>query len=508
MKIFLTTVVFLVACFSLLTGQVYFNNFYGDPNFSEAGMDIDLVPQGYIISGQTIDSIGYKYELRKIDTIGNEIWAKGYYSPGYSMAFGSGNNLLQEASGGFAVCGSLYELSTGKYSAWFMRFNQNGDTLFSRMYQDTADVRLSKCIQQNDGGFILGGGKKEFDGVFANFDFFLMKVDSLGNLLWKNQYHWSPVNYFEFMVDLVQDMNGDILMCGNSDHWADDVYLVKTDCMGNFLWNKFVGAGNYSERAHTIRVIPDGNIIIAGSGKSSSQSNYRGMVIKTDSAGNLIWKKTFARNENENELSFSIVALEDGKLIAPGLSMNDNGEIDGWIIKLDENGDSLWSRFYSPRGPNSSSYIYDLESTSDHGFITCGFFIESGVPSDFWVMKMDSVGCLQPYCGAPFVNQDQIGVGTLNPEFIDLIEEPLLSEFLVFPIPTSDQLNIRIPESISEVDLQIQIRDQLGREVIPPNSLFHGSNSIYIGKFPEGIYFVFITKGDQLKLIKKVSLLK
>ena len=97
----------------------------------------------------------------------------------------------------------------------------------------------------------------------------------------------------DFGYSMVQTSDGGYIIAGftNSSgdysHWNVDTYLVKTDSIGNLLWEKtFVGySGDW---ASSIKQTADGGYIVAG----TTNYPYDIQLMKLDSGGNIVWKKT------------------------------------------------------------------------------------------------------------------------------------------------------------------------------------------------------------------------
>ena len=105
-------------------------------------------------------------------------------------------------------------------------------------------------------------------------------------------------------------------------------------------------------------------------------------IMKTDDIGNVIWSRTYS------EGSFNqIVETTDGCFVVIGKSATSTGIL---ILKLDANGDSLWSNTFSAF---STSTGMDFHETSDQGFIISGFAYEDANGQYYtYVIKTDSQG--------------------------------------------------------------------------------------------------------------------
>jgi len=122
-----------------------------------------------------------------------------------------------------------------------------------------------------------------------------------------------------------------------------------------------------------------GNFFLAGYSLFHSPTNhYLIVIIKINSLGDTIWKKTYGRNGYK---ATSIASTNDGGCIITGST------VEAFSIKLDRNGNILWERYYGGYGVQCSKII----KTSDKGYIACGIInLEDG-----YIFKIDSLGVLQ-----------------------------------------------------------------------------------------------------------------
>jgi hypothetical protein len=104
-------------------------------------------------------------------------------------------------------------------------------------------------------------------------------------------------------------------------------------------------------------------------------------IIKLDTTGNKEWGKTFGGFESD--ISFSIQQTKDeGYIVAGTTSSYGKGYPSIWIIKLDNKGDSLWTRIYEGTVVSSAQAI---RQTSDGGYIVAGKGNEN-------ILKLDKNG--------------------------------------------------------------------------------------------------------------------
>jgi len=167
-----------------------------------------------------------------------------------------------------------------------------------------------------------------------------------------------------------------------------DLWLIKTDSLGNVVWEKTLG-GFGREFGFSVQETDDGGYIITGAKKPSWFANYDLWILKTDSNGNIEWEKLFG--ESKEDLGFSVCQTTDGGYIAVGYKSFSLGK-KLYIVKTNSSGDTVWERLYG--GVNTAEGAF-IQETSDGGYIVTGYYYISskeGPKEDLWLLKLDSSG--------------------------------------------------------------------------------------------------------------------
>ena len=180
-----------------------------------------------------------------------------------------------------------------------------------------------------------------------------------------------------------------------------DPVLIKTDSLGNQEWAKNLG-GPYKDSSPFVTIAHDSNILIGTSYGDTMATPDNPMsrinLIKLDNSGNIIWNRKYGESERSKYLHY-VRILDDGCNISVGSVVRYNPEPDriSWILKTNDDGDSIWYREYiNLAGQQSRNYLYDVIVTTDNGLIACGY-VDPNLPdtgsTDTWVIKLDSIGC-------------------------------------------------------------------------------------------------------------------
>lgn len=175
------------------------------------------------------------------------------------------------------------------------------------------------------------------------------------------------------------------------------------------IWEQGFGGSN-DDRAMDIIETPDGGLLTVGYSNSFDGDidiNYGQrdfLVIKTNTEGEALWKKSYGGNGND--YCNSVCIANDGGYIligetwsADGDAVESHGATDFLIIKIDEVGEVIWSKCFGGSNYEGAQSIFP---TSDGNYLIGGFsnsddgdvseHIGSLTYTDFWLIKISGAG--------------------------------------------------------------------------------------------------------------------
>jgi len=374
------------------------------------------------------------YWVVKLNSSGGIQWQKSLGGSDDDVAW----SIFHTTDGGFIVAGqsgsndgdvSGLHGSTYDFDYWVVKLDSSGGIQWQKcLGGSNGDVAFS-ISQANDSGFIVAGDSYSNDGDVSG-------------------HHGSTTNF---------------------DYW-----VVKLDSMGGIQWQKCLG-GSGNDYARSISPNSDGGFIVAGysSSHDGDVSGHHGTpgdysvdywVVKLNSLGGIQWQKCLGGSGNDHACSIS--PSSDGGFIVAGYSSSHDGDVSGWhvgydgwgspyyddwVVKLNSSGDIKWQKCL---GGSNSDKANSGEQTTDGGFILAGCSDSNDGDvsgnhgsGDFWVVK-------------------------LSPE--DGIEEnsssmkPQAFALSTHPNPFNSALTINIDAhvgAIHELPLRIEIFDIAGRRV-------------------------------------------
>jgi hypothetical protein len=213
-----------------------------------------------------------------VDSLGNVIWISPYER---SKDIGL-SNAVRNSNGEFVFVGE----DNYNENSFVVAYTAEGETTWSHTYSEYSQVIFKNITNSMDDNsyFICGGIITNPEHTMG--DGIVMKIDSLGNVLWEKQYDFQR---FDLIVAIKQTFDSGLVFITNTHTlFLDSSYilLTKTDYEGNVLWTRSFGADSY-EYAGSLELTYDSGFLICGYTNSYS-GDARGdvYIIKTDSLGN------------------------------------------------------------------------------------------------------------------------------------------------------------------------------------------------------------------------------
>jgi predicted secreted protein len=365
-------------------GIVEWSKTYGGTGSdSGAGDIIQTSDGGYAISGDTA-SFGAgstDYWLIKTDAAGNMQWNKTY---GGSLAE-SDAAMCQTSDGGFALVGDTKSFGFGGQDVWLVKTDAVGNMEWNRTYGGLANDLGINVAQTSDGGYAVAGYTSSFGA--GGIDFWLIKTDAAGNMQWNRTYGGPGSDY---CFNVVQTSDGGYAVAGPTNSFGAgnyDIWLVKTDAAGNMQWNKTHGGTGMEWMDQMIPTVV-GGYAIAGFTNSFGAGSSDVWLVKTDALGNMEWNKTYGGPGSDNGFHLTQTA-EGGYAIIGSTSSFGAGGNDVWAIQTDVSGNILGNQTFGGTGTDDGRSIIQ---TIDGGYLLAGNTMSFGAGgSDFYVVKIDDI---------------------------------------------------------------------------------------------------------------------
>ena len=251
-------------------------------------------------------------------------------------------------------------------------------------------IDYGNCIEQtSDEGYVFVGAYNRNAYTPWRGDVYLVKTDSLGEEEWHQTY---GVSYNENVGKTIQQTSDDgYIITGYTGYtYHIDGYVIKTDASGNLLWSKTYGGFDYYDSLLSGWETEDGGYIFTGWSQTYSAGSADVWLIKTDSNGNELWNKSYGGSDLDG--GSYVQETTDGGFIVVGstVSFGTNGYSDLWVIKTDGSGNEQWNKTF---GGIDNEEAYCVQQTNDDGYIITGYTASYGAGNgDIWLLKLDESG--------------------------------------------------------------------------------------------------------------------
>ncbi|MBC7861783.1 MAG: T9SS type A sorting domain-containing protein [Bacteroidia bacterium] len=261
-------------------GNVIWSNAYSlsaDTTYLERALCVKPAADGgYIVAGDVYNN-GYDAFLLKLDNAGNTQWSKVFAGTKNDLFY----SVVQTSDGGFAASGETKSFDPNNNpTACLIKTDANGDTLWTKNYETSGTSIAWSLSQTSDGGFIM-----PVSNYGANTDMGLIKTNASGNSMWAKTYGGSGDEYGYCATEL---SGGGYALTGTSFSFNDQVsgnyFLAKVNTMGQLVWAKEYG-GSGVEEAYVVQEKSNGGLSVFGYSDSwyPTSSSF---LVTTDFFGN------------------------------------------------------------------------------------------------------------------------------------------------------------------------------------------------------------------------------
>lgn len=437
--------------------------------------------------------------------------------------------------------------------------NSIGGSYIEELYSLELTLDGGYILAGNSSSNISGDKTEDLRGVS---DFWIVKIDASGNVEWDktiggSDYETSP------QIRVIDD---GYYICGESwsnlsgdktenSKGETDFWVLKLDTSGNIIWQKTIGGSSYDSFTSMV-ITSDGSCVLGGYSESDisgdKNENSKGgndyWIVKLNPSGAIEWDKTI--RGNDADILYSMMQTNDNGFLLTGESWSNIsgdktedslGEADYWIVKLNEGGNIEWENTI---GGNNVDRPYSAIQTSDGGYLVGGFS-KSDISGDknedwrgnfdFWVIKLNSVGIIewQNTIGGSEIDgitsltkavdgsyvlggnsQSNIsGDKTENSRggqdywilkhtaSLGLEENSFLNTITLYPNPVKNTLQLNTQDKTID---QINIYTMTGSKVLQPN-VDSVSPLVDVSSLSAGVYFIQLYSGKNVALKKFIK---
>lgn len=424
-----------------------------------------------------------------------------------------GTCVVQTSDQGYVISAAIQK--EVQVSSLMIKTNPAGDTIQTKPIEGVA----SFFIPTMDGGFLVTGSQ--------NSQLMMLKMNADFNAEWSN----TTGTYGSSGSSVCQTSDSGFCFIGNVGLYpvpSNQIYAVRTDKHGNILWTKVIGGNQIPLSGSSVITSPDGGFIICGTLAQAGTSSA--FLLKLNSIGDSVWTKAYNRSDlsqgctvlqsenngymlvgtddpadetfllylvNTNEqgdtlwtktynclrspMLPSAAKISNGGYIAAGTRNGIADITDVCLIRITENGDTLWTKSV---GTLSDEVTMSVKQTLDDGFVVCGYV--SNLPyqeSAVYLVKTDSLGQYHP---------------------ADIGELPENNGTRLFPNPFKTIINVTANDPVQSVEIFNIHGQSVYAVTYQSKDTYH--ITISLGNQPDGIYLLKIATDKTNKTRKLIKI--
>jgi len=336
---------------------------------------------GYLVVGSSksiVANVTVGWALR-LDSEGNAVWNKTFLE-----GFGTELRYAVNLTDGFLLIGNEF-LTSGDVNGYVARIDNQGMMIWNIIIGGEKLDKLFCGIAIPDGFVVFGLTYSYGNGLSESW---IVKLDLNGNLIWNKAYNQFTGSALRAGV-IAQD--GDYVAAGYMDSKGDgnyDFYLMKFDPNGNIVWNKTYG-GAESEKAYAMAKTDKGYVLVGEIASPTFSTDS--WVLKVNQNGEALWNKTVGGKEADS--ASCITPAKDGGYLVAGFTFSFGaGNRDFWLFKIDDQGQVLFS---CTQGNQGFQEAYSGLEAGDNRYVMVGWTDPMGQPTligkatyDFYVVKL------------------------------------------------------------------------------------------------------------------------
>ena len=383
-------------------GKIIWDNTFGGKKNDIYGSTLVYSNNSIFISGQRL--IKNKFSLRSILTFNSQKKSSelANYRTFIARLNGKGDIVWENDDFEDQKCITPYMTTLGKNiliagqkstpfngsgDAWVISMNKKGEVIWDANFGGRGADGWNYAFVTKDGGYLSVGYTDSYG--FGKNDIWIIKTDFSGEKEWSKVYGGK---LDDFGWGATESVDGGYVITGETFSFGNgqsDIYIFKIDSVGNKVWSNTFG-GLSEDVGYSIVNSDDGGYVIASQTRSYGKGGNDGMIVKFDSLGTKKWNRVYGGKGLDYFKSITNDSL-NGYVIAGGTRSFNNGDSQGWVMNVDENGYLKWEKTYGDNGEDGFNMI---TRSKDNNFMAVGYsesFFSKGM-KDALMVKIDSSG--------------------------------------------------------------------------------------------------------------------
>ncbi len=432
--------------------------------------------------------------ISRINTQGEIVWVDTY-------PFRPGVNAMILQNDKIYVSGHTNEPNS-QYTLYCI--DSLGEVVWDKKYgYPSKNSEFPRLALWGDKWVLFGGQDRNLNNRPAPYLYFVV-TDINGNQL--NEFYYGDENETTLARKLVIGTNGDCLAsfvyCPVSCFLDLKAGVVSFDNLGNIVWElelpySYDPAGCFHAQTDS------STIAVKWYVDNTTIPNHDltpPALYFTDLSGNVKDTVVF-QNQTLKDIS-SIEPVWEKGLIGCGYEYPDyinqpNQQLFGWLFRMNKNRKVLWERSYIDSTYQGVTFgLRHIIPTRDGGYLATGTitnFMTGVWESHNWLLKLDSMGCLEPGCS--------------NINYITDTEEVVFlkgKDIKVYPNPASDYVQVEFPSDFDTGQETYAVLVSNWGGIVRQEKINAHNTQLNLSGVTSGMYYLMIRRGNEIIGSKRI----
>jgi len=310
--------------------------------------DVETEDLIFIREHPSEDGITRNY-LTRVTPNGDLVWS--HLIPGGGVSFNI-PALIKTSQGLYAMVGGSPIIGVD-CEFLLLIMNEAGDLVNLTMFENGPASHGNCLIETTDGGFALSGYFGSQMEIGLDWDFWLIRTNAQGQLLWSQTYGNPEAN--QVCQSILQTPDGGFLLAGTGD---GDVLLKRVDLNGELFWSRSYG-GPGTDECNVCLPNSDGGYILAGL-TESEDGDYNGLAISITERGDPIWSQSFG-GRLPDQFGGAVITSDGGVALFGSTQSAQDQNGDFWLMKLGPLGNPNWECTFGGDAREEGNAIIQME---------------------------------------------------------------------------------------------------------------------------------------------------
>jgi len=309
-------------------------------------------------------------------------WERIYTFPGEELA--EAKSVVQTFDEGFIF---LIQDNSNKFRV--VKTDPDGAILWENQYGNLTPVEGRKIIQLGDGSYAVVANCSNCGTQAGSESISIYRIDRYGETIGDSQVVGLTDTDTDTGNSIKATSDGGLIIAGIAitEDLAEQTYFIKLDAVGNIVFEKSYGSES-REFVRDIEETPDGFI---ATGYEETNGDAGLYFIKLNTEGDSLWSDAYDNGGRKEGYAVTFTYDDNNDItgyIAAGYTVTSTNGEEIYLVRVDTNGDVQGTNVIS--GGSLADQAYDIQNTSDGGYILTGLFEPNVFQSRTFLTKLNA----------------------------------------------------------------------------------------------------------------------